>query len=137
MQTEKTCPICKILKTASDFDKYFSKERQKYRLQNYCKECSKPIKAKRSADYYQNHKKERIAYAKDYANRPQNIEKDRRQKVESKKRIRENLSDSYVRDLMVQKYKFSNEYLLKNPEIVNLYKGTLKIKRLIKKRKNE
>lgn len=135
MQREKNCPKCNKKKSANDFDRYFSKSRGKFRLQSYCKECSPAEKRKRSSDYYQKHRKERIAYAKEYSNRPENIEKDRRQKLESKRRRREGLADSYVRDLMVQKYKFSNQELIEDPEIVELYRKNIRIKRLLKQKK--
>ena len=134
---EKKCPICNVVKSSADFDKYFSKERQKYRLQSYCKVCSKPEKRSRSAEYYKSHREERIKYASEYAKRPENIEKDRKQKIESKKRRRENLTDSYIRDLLVQKHKFSNQDLLKNPDLVELFRKKLKIKRIIKKINHE
>lgn len=135
MQTEKKCPKCKQSKPADDFDIYFSKSRQKFRLQSYCKGCSPAEKRKRSSDYYQKHRKERIAYAKEYSNRTENIEKDRRQKLESKRKRRDRLADSYVRDLMVQKYKFSNQELIEDPELVELYRKTIMIKRLLKQKK--
>lgn len=136
MQTEKKCPKCNKIKSANDFDRYFSKSRQKFRLQSYCKECSPSEKRKRSSDYYQKHRKERIAYAKEYSNRTENIEKDRKQKLESKRRRREVLADSYVRDLMVQKYKFSNKELIEDPELVELYRKNIKLKRLLKQKRS-
>lgn len=136
MQTEKKCPKCNKKKLADDFDKYFSKSRNKFRLQSYCKECSPAEKRKRSSEYYQQHRKERIAYAKEYASRTENIEKYKRQKLESKRRSRYCLADSYVRDLMVQKYKFSNKELIEDPELVELYRKNIRIKRLLKQRKS-
>ncbi|MFC4688625.1 hypothetical protein ACFO4P_16915 [Epilithonimonas pallida] len=131
--TEKRCPLCRNLKNIEEFDKYFSKKRQKYRPQSYCKLCSKEEKARRSKEYYQTHKKERIKYAKEYALRPENIEKNHQQRIESKRRRRENLSSSYVRDLMVQKFKFKNSDLLENPDLVLIYANKIKLKRTIKK----
>lgn len=45
--TYKICPICKIKKSIEEFDKYFSKERKKYRIGNYCKLCARTISVRR------------------------------------------------------------------------------------------
>lgn len=133
----KTCPICKINKLVDDFNKYYSKERQKYRCHAYCKACEKSEKARRSADYFTKHKTERLDYAKRYRADPNNKDKLKTISQKFKVKYRDELQDCYVRDQLVQRVGFSNKDLHAHPEIVIAKRTQLLIKRKIKEHGTE
>jgi hypothetical protein len=133
----KTCPICKIEKSVDGFNKYYSKERQKYRCQNYCKACEKVEKTRRSAEYFQKHKEKRLQYAKDYRADPNNADKLKTVSKKFKVKYREVLKGCYVRDQLVQRAGFSNAELHKHPEIVTAKRTQLLINRKIKQHGTE
>jgi hypothetical protein len=129
----KICPICKVEKSIDYFNRYFSKERQKYRCQNYCKVCEKVEKTRRSAEYFAKNKDERLQYAKQYRANPLNKEKLKIISQKFKVKYREDLQDCYIRTQLVQRVGFSNADLHKHPEIVEAKRTQLLIKRKIKK----
>lgn len=130
MQSEKYCPVCKETKKISEFSKYFSKSRNKYRVQNYCKICQKTTARIRSKEYYQNNKEERKAYAKQY--RKENKEKTNKTKRIITRRYREQLQDCYVVDRLSQKLNCTAKDIRQIPEIIDTYRNIIKIKRKIK-----
>lgn len=130
--TTKTCPICKTAKSVEDFNQYYSKERQKFRCQNYCKLCEKVEKKRRSVEYFQRHKEKRLQYAKDYRADPKNTDKLKIISQKFKVKYREVLKDCYVRDTLVQRVGFSNADLHLHPEIVEAKRTQLLINRKIK-----
>lgn len=132
----KTCPICKISKSLSDYDHYFSKERKKYRPQSYCKACQPAENRKRSLDYFQKNNDKRLQYAKDYRANPDNKGKLKKLSRKFKKQYREELQDCYVRELLVTKNKVKKEHIQKLPEIVETKRLQIKIKRKLKNLKN-
>ena len=134
--SSKVCPICKIEKDLSNFGKYFSKERQKYRVQNYCKSCEKSEKKKRSAEYYEVNKEARKQYQKEYRANPNNKEKLKAVSQKFKIKYREELQDCYVRDRLTQDNKIPNYVSRELPEIVEAKRLQIKIKRKIKSLKN-
>ena len=133
---EKTCPICKVPKDLSEYDHYWSKERNKYRPQNYCRDCQKEEKKRRSADYFQNHRDERLQYARNYRADPKNKEKRKVLSQRFKVKYRAELKDCYVRDALKQRSGIPNEMSRAMPEIVEAKRLQLKIKRKIKELKN-
>ncbi|RZJ87443.1 MAG: hypothetical protein EOO20_16060 [Chryseobacterium sp.] len=128
----KTCPICKINHPISHYGKYFSKERQKFRYQNYCNGCQKTEKKKRSAEYFQRNKDARLQYARNYRADPKN--KSKLQEISQKFKIkyRSELKGCYVRDQIKQKTGIPTATLRKNPDLVQAYKLKLQISRKIK-----
>jgi len=134
--SSKVCPICKTEKDLSNFGKYFSKERQKYRVQNYCKSCEKSEKKRRSAEYYEANKEARLQYAKDYRANPANDEKRAVLAKKFKTKYREELQDCYVRDRLTQDDNIPNYVSKSIPEIVEAKRISIKIKRKIKTLKN-
>jgi hypothetical protein len=134
--SSKVCPLCKIEKDLTNFGKYFSKERQKYRIQNYCKSCEKEEKKKRSAIYYQENKEERKQYQKQHRANPKNKEKLKAVSQKLKKKYREELKDCYVRDRLTQDNKIPNYVSRELPEIVEAKRLQIKIKRKLKSLNN-
>lgn len=134
----KVCPICKIEKSVNkDFGKYFSKDRGKYRVQNYCNECQIPEKKRRSSEYYLKNKNARKKYAKDYRRDPAN--KSKRIKLEQKfrKQYREELQDCYVAYSIGKKAGVSAKDVRKVPGLIEAERNRLKLFRTIKKIKRE
>lgn len=132
----KVCPICSVEKPVSEYHSYFSKERNKTRVGNYCKPCARENSKVRVKAYFEQNKEARLQYAKDYRANPENKEKLKTTKNKFKRKYIEKLQPCYVRDSLVQKKGFSNEDLHKNPEIVQVYTTQLKLKRTIKKLKD-
>lgn len=134
--SSKVCPICKTEKDLSNFGKYFSKERQKYRIQNYCKSCEKSEKKRSSAEYYEANKEARKQYQKEYRANPKNKEKLKAVSQKFKIKYREELQDCYVRDRLTQDNKIPNYVSRELPEIVEAKRLQIKIKRKIKTLQN-
>lgn len=130
--THKICPICGNRKPVSEFGFYYSKERQKHRVQNYCKECEKTEKKQRSKIYYENNTEKRKQYAKDYRANPANDAQRKGLEQHFKNKYREELQDCYVRDLLNQKCGIPNHVSKELPEIVAAKRLQIKIKRKIK-----
>lgn len=130
--THKICPICKLKKPIEDFDKYFSKPRNKFRIQNYCKECQKPNAKKRAKEYYQKNIEERKQYARNYRANPNNREKLRKIKRYFHRKDRAEMKDYQIRAEMVQRLKFKNKDLLENPELVQVYKSRKILRKTLK-----
>jgi aminopeptidase N len=128
----KICPICKENKPLSEYDHYFSKERNKLRPQNYCKVCQVLEKRKRSAAYFQKNKEQRLNYAKQYRKNPENKEKLNVLRQKFKKKYREILKDCYVKDLLKQRGKVTEVHLKELPEIIETKRLQIKIKRKLK-----
>lgn len=134
--SSKVCPICKTEKDLSNFGKYFSKERQKYRVQNYCKSCEKSEKKRRSAEYYEANKEARKQYQKEHRANPNNKKKLKAVSQKFKIKYREELQDCYVRDRLTQDNKIPNYVSRELPEIVEAKRLQIKIKRKIKSLQN-
>lgn len=135
--TEKTCPICKVKKTVDEFDTYFSKERNKRRIQNYCKSCQPEVKTKRSKEYYENHKEERLQYSSDYRNNPDNKVKIVAVRKKCKQAARDELKEYMVVDYISQKFKVKAIEVRQTEGLTDLYRANLLLKRKIKQKKNE
>lgn len=133
----KRCPICKESKPLSDFDFYYSKERNKHRPQNYCKVCQKPRKKELSSEYYKKNCEARKQYATDYRANP--IHKPKRKKVEQyfKKKYREELQDCYVADYVSRTLGITVKQVRETEGLIEAYKAKLKLIRKIKQVKNE
>lgn len=134
--TSKVCPICKENKDLSNFSKYFSKQRQKWRIQNYCHQCEKEEKKKRSKTYYEENKEERKEYQKQHRAKPENKERLKAVSQQFKIKYRENLQDCYVRDRLTQDNDIPNYVSRQLPEIVEAKRLQIKIKRKLKSLKN-
>jgi hypothetical protein len=135
-KTSKICPICKVEKELTNYGKYFSKERQKYRIQNYCKICEKEEKKRRSAIYYQDNKEERKLYRKKYRANPINKEKLKALSQKFKIKYREELKDCYIRSRLSQDNNIPINVSRELPEIVEAKRLLIKIKRKLKSLKN-
>ena len=126
--TYKICPICKIKKSIEEFDKYFSKERKKYRIGNYCKLCARTNANERAKKYYQEHKEKVLHY--------QNVER-KDWKLKRDKRHREELTDRYVLVKLKQTLKGeSNKNMRLFPEMIEAKRTKILISRITKKLKN-
>lgn len=134
--THKVCPICKENKEVDKFHSYFSKQRNKYRIGNYCKICSKEQAKPRAKKNYLENKEKRLEYGRNYRANPDNKEKLRTLKAKFKKKYIENLQDCYVRDLLRTRQKIKNEVIDKIPEIIETKRLQIKIKRKLKNLKN-
>lgn len=130
----KRCPICKIEKDLSEFDQYFSKKRNKYRIGNYCKECRKKVSLIRAKKYYEENSAACKEKAKNY--RQKNDEKIKVDRPKFKKRQIENLQNCYVKSLLVEKRKIDKEFISENPEIIETARLQIKIKRKLKSIRN-
>lgn len=132
--TTKTCPICKTEKSVEEYHRYFSKSRQKYRIANYCKDCSREVSNKNAKKNYQENKPKKLDYARDY--REENKERIKEKRPYYKKKQIEECQNCYVRDLLISKNKIEKDFISENPEILEIKKNQLKIKRKLKNLKN-
>lgn len=128
----KRCPVCGCDLPLSEFPSYFSKERNRARVGNYCKPCGRSKSKARAIEHYKKNAEFKKEYAKFYRANTSNKEKIKNKAVKFKKQYREELKDCYVRDQLVQKYGYNNDYLIENPEIIETYRMQLKIKRKLK-----
>lgn len=128
---DKKCPICKKTKSVDEFNRYFSKDRNKYRISNYCKPCSKIQARDRSNKYYQLNKEKRKEYQIQY--RKKNPEKVKELKSKFKKIYVKNLQNCYVSEMASRFFKCSIKQIKENPELLKTYKINLQIKRKIKR----
>ena len=129
----KTCPICKKEKPLEEYHQYFSKERQKYRIANYCKVCSRLVSKKNATKNYYENKLKKLEYAKKY--REENKEWIKAKRPYYKKKQIEECQNCYIRELLVSKNKIQKDFITENPEILETKRLMLKIKRKIKKPK--
>lgn len=134
--THKTCPICGISKPIDEYHVYFSKQRQKHRIGNYCKLCARKNSNDRALIYYQTNKEEKKQYGRDFRANPKNKEKLKTQSQRFKVKYREELQPCYVRDRLVQEHGFNNSDLHEHPEIVEVFKNQIKLKRKLKSLQN-
>lgn len=134
--THKVCPICKLKKKVEEYHQYFSKERQKYRIGNYCKICARENSKVRVKIYFEENKEERLQYARNYRANPNNKEKLQKLSQRFKQKYREELQDCYVRDVLNQKDKVPNYVSRELPEIVEAKRLQIKIKRQLKNLQN-
>lgn len=124
----KICPICKIKKSITYYNTYFSKSRQKYRIGNYCISCAKKNANQRAKEYYKKNKEKILNY--------QNIERKYWKKNNDKKE-RDKLSDRYVLNKLKQALKGeSNKSMRATPEIIEAKRTKILTSRIIKKLKN-
>lgn len=126
----KKCPICMLELDVGCFHTYFSKSRNKYRIANYCKECSKRVSKVNASKNYKENRKKKLEYAANY--REANKEKISRKRNFYRRKHRANLQDCYVRELLVDKHNFTIEMLNENPELVENRRLIIRIKRKLK-----
>jgi hypothetical protein len=125
---KKLCPICKKHKPISDYHTYFSKERNKYRVGNYCKLCANEKANVYSKKYYKENKEKILNY--------QNFER-KAWKIKSEKQHREELSDRYILVKLKQTLKGeSNKIMRKFPEMIEAKRTQILTSRIIKKLKD-
>ncbi len=130
----KICPVCKENKHISHFNSYFSKERNKYRISNYCKPCGR-IKANiRAKEDYINNKDKKLKYAKEY--RSNNKDSIRVKKQVFKNGYVKELHDLYIIDLLRSKNGISTKEARENPEIIELKRNLLMLKRKVNEKQN-
>lgn len=133
---KKICPICKEEKNISEFPSYFSKQRNKIRIGNYCKPCGRKSSTIIAKQHYQDNKAQKLQYAKDYRANPDNKEKLLNLSRSFKKKYIEELQDCYVRELLATRNGIPTEVSKEIPEIVEIKRLQIKIKRKIKTLKN-
>lgn len=132
----KICPICKHLKSIDEYHSYYSKERQKYRIGNYCKLCARENSNTRAKIHYQKNKERKKQYAKDYRSKEENKEKLSILSRKFKIKYREELQDCYVRDRLNQDNNIPVRVSTSIPEIVETKRLQIKIRRKLKSLKN-
>lgn len=125
----KVCGKCKVLLPTENFIYFFEKNRNKWRYASYCKSCQK-----QNAKKHYNSNKEKYI---DLANKWQinNQEKHNKICVEYQKRIRENLTNSYITKLL-NASEISREFVSKNLEVIEARRLQVKINRKLKQLKN-
>lgn len=126
----KKCPVCGETKSIDQFYNYFSKERNKTRISNYCKPCSnEKARASLKKSYY--HKRdERLKYAREY--RKNNPEKIKALSAKFKKQYIERLHDCYVAQQAAKSLKCTIKEVREIPDLLQAYKNNIKLKRIIK-----
>lgn len=129
----KTCPLCKIEKDTSEFDKYWSYSRNKYRLQGYCKDCKEVDARKRAEKHYWDNREYKLKYAEKYRNK--NKEKIRRYKKQKKRQYINELHPVYVAEQASSTLGIPQRIVSQDDEIMSAYKNILKIKRSIRNAK--
>jgi CRISPR/Cas system-associated endonuclease/helicase Cas3 len=129
MQTEKKCPLCGHIKPIEEFDQYFSKERQKHRIQSRCRPCMlKSAKERNKARYWENPEPKK-QYAKEY--REKNWEKVKEVAKIIRREYRAEVHNVYVREQLRQSG-FTTQDLNENPEIVQVKKMQILLQRKLK-----
>lgn len=125
----KVCGKCKVLLPTENFIYFFEKNRNKWRYASYCKSCQK-----QNAKKHYNGNKEKYI---DLANKWQINNQEKRNKicVEYQKRIRANLTNSYITKLL-DASEISKEFVSKNPEVIEARRLQVKINRKLKQLKN-
>lgn len=125
---KKLCPICKIEKPIEDYHRYFSKERNKFRIGNYCIPCARINANERAKKYYQDHKEKVLHY--------QNVER-KKWNLKRDKEHREKLTDRYVLIKLKQSLKGeSNKNMRLFPEMIEAKRTKILTSRIKKKLKN-
>lgn len=130
VKTHKTCPICKSEKSVDEFHQYFSKPRNKWRLGNYCKPCSRKDAKPRAIKNYQENKEKRKQYAKDY--RKNNPEKIKKLSAYFTKKYRVELKECYVAEFASKSLKCTTKEIHENSELLKAYRNNMKLKRQIR-----
>jgi hypothetical protein len=125
----KICGKCKVLLPTENFIYFFEKNRNKWRYASYCKSCQK-----QNAKKHYNGNKEKYI---DLANKWQinNLEKRNQIAGEYQKRVRANLTNSYITKLL-DASEISREFVSKNPEVIEVRRLQVKINRKLKQLKN-
>lgn len=132
---EKVCPICKRKKPVSEFGKYFSKQRGKERIQNYCNECTPAEKTKRSKEYYLRKGDKVRSYQKKY--RKENKELIKPKKRAFNRKYRNELHDLYVIDQIRQTTGLRASEIRTAPDLIDTERMRIKLNRTIKAKRNE
>lgn len=133
---EKLCPICNTVKPVEEYHTYYSKERKKYRIGNYCKPCARVNSLVRATKYYEENREEKKEYAKKFRADPKNKDKLKTLSQKFKVKYREELQDCYIRDRLTQDDGIPVDVSKALPEIVETKRLQIKIKRKIKSLKN-
>lgn len=134
---EKRCPLCDKVKPVKMFGSYYSKSRGKYRIQNYCKDCEKPEKNRRSAEYYERNKEKVKAYARSYRRNPKYIPRRKKLEARFKVKYRQELKDCYVADAIAQKIGVSATEVRKVPGLIEVERTRIQLIRKIRSKNNE
>lgn len=132
----KLCPICGNIKPINEYHTYFSKERNKIRIGNYCKPCARLEANKRAKVHFQNNRELKLQYSRDYRASEKNKEKLKILSIKFKKKYREELQDCYVRDRLSMDNNIPTSFSLEHPEIVESKRLQIKIRRKIKSLKD-
>ena len=130
MKGIKTCPICDTEKTIDEFHSYYSKERQKIRVGNYCKPCARENSKPRAQKHFIENREEKLKYAKEY--RKKNPEKIKKLSAKFTKKYREELKECYVAEFAAKSLKCSTKEIHENPELLKAYRNNMKLKREIR-----
>lgn len=130
----KVCPKCKENKLVDEFHTYFSKQRNKYRISNYCKPCGRKSSNERAKDDYKKNKEKKLKYAKEY--RIKNKDSIRVKKQVFRNKYIKELHDLYVMDLLRSKNGIPTKELRENPEIIELKRNLLMLKRKVYEKQN-
>lgn len=125
----KVCGKCKVLLPTENFIYFFEKNRNKWRYASYCKSCQK-----QNAKKHYNSNKEKYI---DLANKWQINNREKRNQItgEYQKRVRANLTNSYITKLL-DASEISREFVSKNPEVIEARRLQVKINRKLKQLKN-
>lgn len=132
---EKTCPICKKKKSIDEFGKYFSNDRQKERIQNYCNDCTPQEKTRRSKEYYRRKSDKAKTYQRSY--RKINKEMIRPKKRAFNQKYRTELHDLYVIDQIRQTTGLAASEIRTAPDLIDAERMRIKLYRTIKSKQNE
>lgn len=132
---EKVCPICKKRKPVSEFGKYYSKERGKERVQNYCNDCTPAEKTRRSKDYYRRKGEKVRKYQKKYRLEKKDVIRPKKRAFNRK--YRSELHDLYVIDQIRQTTGLTASEIRTQPELIEVERLRIKLCRTIKTKKRE
>ena len=132
----KICPICRIEKDIGEYHSYYSKERNKLRVGNYCKACARIEANIRAKIHYENNKESKLQYSRDYRADSKNKDKLKILSTHFKQKYRDELKDCYVRDRLNMDNRIPTSFSLEHPEIVETKRLQIKIRRKIKSLKD-
>lgn len=101
IEIQRKCTLCKEIKNIEDFRKYTYKDRPRERMQTACRQCESKRTLKRLAEIksnFPNLYKKHVEYNRS-----------------KQKRMFDELYPSVIKQYLVQKKKYSKEYLQQNP----------------------
>lgn len=129
MMESKMCCQCKTSQLLNNFSHFFVKQRNKFRVSSHCKSCA----SLNTRKYYQDNREKCIASSK--LRKLSNPEHTKKVKKEISERYKNDLHITYVKQCL-RLGKFSDDFIDKNPQVIENKRLQIKLKRKLKQINN-